>query len=42
MTRIAVVSDTHLGSKYQQLTSLKEFYKYAADKGCEASLDLLR
>lgn len=27
--RVAVVSDTHLGSKYQQITHLRNFYRYA-------------
>ena len=36
MTKIAVVSDTHLGSKYQQLTNLREFYDCAQKSGCEA------
>lgn len=32
---IAVVSDTHLGHKRQQLTHLKEFYRIAKARGCE-------
>lgn len=30
---IGVVSDTHLGSKYQQLTYLRRFYRICADRG---------
>lgn len=32
---IAVVSDTHLGSKYQQLTHLRRFYRICADRGID-------
>lgn len=31
--KIGCVSDTHLGSKYQQLKSLHRFYKHCADEG---------
>ena len=31
--RIAILSDTHLGSWYQQLTFLRDFYKRAVDYG---------
>ena len=31
--KIALVSDTHLGSKYQQLQSLQHFYEYAHNQG---------
>lgn len=31
--KIALVSDTHLGSKYQQLQSLQHFYEYAHNEG---------
>lgn len=34
-TRFAVVSDTHLGSKHQQLTYLHEFYEYAKQQQVE-------
>lgn len=33
--RFGVVSDTHLGSIYQQLTHLKSFYRFAKSLGCE-------
>lgn len=33
ITRIGIVSDTHLGSKYQQLTYLREVYDWFADAG---------
>lgn len=33
--RFGVVSDTHLGSIYQQVTLLDNFYKYAKAYGCE-------
>jgi predicted phosphodiesterase len=36
--RIAVVSDTHLGSQYQQLTYLKAFYRYCKKIGIETVL----
>jgi predicted phosphodiesterase len=35
---IAVVSDTHLGHKRQQLTHLKEFYRTAKARGCDCVL----
>jgi len=31
--RIGVVSDTHIGSKFQQITALTDFYKYADSRG---------
>lgn len=31
--KIGIVSDTHLGSKYQQLTHLNRFYELCADQG---------
>jgi len=34
--RIGVVSDTHLGSRAQQLTHLTEFYRYADERGVAA------
>jgi predicted phosphodiesterase len=33
--KFAVVSDTHLGSKYQNITYLKKFYAYAKQTGCQ-------
>lgn len=36
--RIGVVSDTHIGSHYQQITALRDFYKYADSKGAQAYL----
>jgi predicted phosphodiesterase len=36
--KIALVSDTHLGSTYSQVTSLREFYKQAELAGCESVL----
>jgi len=36
--RIGIVSDTHIGSKFQQITSLRNFYKYADSKGVQAYL----
>lgn len=33
--RFGVVSDTHLGSIFQQLTHLKSFYRFAKKLGCE-------
>lgn len=33
--KLAVVSCTHFGSKYQQLTALREFCAYAIDQGCD-------
>ncbi|NMC35375.1 MAG: hypothetical protein GYA36_23385 [Veillonellaceae bacterium] len=32
--RIGIVSDTHLGSRFQQLTHLKDFYRSARLNGC--------
>ncbi|MBU0847104.1 metallophosphoesterase, partial [Patescibacteria group bacterium] len=37
--KIAIVSCTHLGSKYQQLTHLKSFYQYAQDQGIKVVLN---
>lgn len=34
--RIAVVSDTHLGSHEQQITHLRDFYRYADERGVQA------
>lgn len=31
--KIGVVSDTHFGSKYQQITHLRDFYRYADSQG---------
>ena len=31
--KFGVISDTHLGSKYQNLTYLKEYYKFVKDNG---------
>jgi len=36
--RLGIVSDTHIGSKFQQITSLKSFYKHADAKGVAAYL----
>lgn len=36
--RVGVVSDTHIGSKYQQITALRDFYKYADGRGVQAYL----
>lgn len=33
--KFAVISDTHLGSKYQNLTYLKQFYAQAKKEGCQ-------
>lgn len=33
--KFGVVSCTHLGSKYQQLTHIRSFYAYAQDQGCK-------
>lgn len=33
--KLAVVSCTHFGSKYQQRTALQEFCAYAIDQGCD-------
>jgi len=32
---VAIVSDTHLGSIYEQAIALHRFYKMPADAGCE-------
>lgn len=37
--KFAIVSDTHLGSKYQQLTHLKSAYRYCAEEGIEHVLN---
>lgn len=34
--RLGVVSDTHLGSVYEQLSALKDFYQRAVDEGVDA------
>jgi predicted phosphodiesterase len=34
--RLGVVSDTHFGSKYEQLTALRHFYRYADEQGVQA------
>lgn len=31
--RVGIVSDTHIGSKFQQITALREFYRYADERG---------
>ncbi len=36
--RIGIISDTHFGSKFQQPTALRDFYKYADARGVEAYL----
>jgi predicted phosphodiesterase len=36
--KLAVVSDTHLGSKFQQPTALRDFLRYAKRSGCKAVL----
>lgn len=36
--KIGVIGDTHLGSKHQQLTYLKQFYKLCADEGVKIVL----
>lgn len=36
--RIGIVSDTHIGSKYQQLAALTDFYRYADERGVQAYL----
>lgn len=36
--KIAVVSDTHLGSPYAEMHQLHRFYKYAEDIGCQEVL----
>lgn len=33
VVRLGVVSDTHIGSRYQQTTALTDFYKYADSRG---------
>ena len=37
-TRVAIVSDTHLGSRYQQLSYLRAFYRYCSRKGISVVL----
>lgn len=37
-TKLGIVSDTHLGSKWEQLTSLRAFYRYAVDEGVDCFL----
>lgn len=34
--RLGVVSDTHFGSKFEQLSALRHFYRYADDQGVHA------
>lgn len=36
--RFLVVSDTHGGSRYEQLTALKETYRLAIEEGCEFAI----
>lgn len=36
--RIGIVSDTHIGSKFQQISSLRDFYQYADSRGVQAYL----
>ncbi len=36
--RIGVVSDTHIGSKFQQVTGLRDFYRHADERGVQAYL----
>ena len=36
--KIGIVSDTHFGSKFQQVTALRDFYRYADEKGVQAYL----
>ena len=36
--KIGLVSDTHLGNRNQQITSLTDFYRYADDHGAQAFL----
>lgn len=36
--RVGIVSDTHIGSRLQQATALRDFYAYADAKGCAAYL----
>lgn len=36
--RLGVVSDTHIGSKFQQVTALTDFYRYADERGVAAYL----
>jgi predicted phosphodiesterase len=38
IVRIGVVSDTHIGSQFQQITALHDFYRYADSKGVQAYL----
>jgi len=38
VVRLGIVSDTHIGSKFQQTTSLTDFYKYADERGVAAYL----
>lgn len=38
IVRIAFPSDTHIGSKFQQITRLREFYRYADERGVQAFL----
>lgn len=36
--KVGIVSDTHIGSKYQQITALRDFYAYADSQGVQAFL----
>lgn len=36
--RVGIVSDTHFGSKFQQPTALRDFYRYADSRGVQAYL----
>ncbi|HEV8573108.1 MAG TPA: metallophosphoesterase family protein [Dehalococcoidia bacterium] len=36
--RIGCVSDTHIGSKHQQMTALRDFYRYADERGAQTYL----
>jgi predicted phosphodiesterase len=38
IVRLGVVSDTHIGSNFQQITHLSDFYRYADSKGVQAYL----
>jgi predicted phosphodiesterase len=36
--KIAVVSDTHLGSRFAHINALHAFYRYASEVGCDLAL----
>jgi predicted phosphodiesterase len=38
--KLGVMSDPHLGSSYEQLTALKDFYHYASSEGVDKFLNL--